>query len=609
MIGVESEKIKIGLEIHFQVKGRKLFCSCQGEESENYTGRFLRTLRATSGEMASRDVAAVQESLKQRVFEYLITDNSCLVEMDEEPPHRPSSEAIEGSLIVSKLLHATPVDNLVFMRKIVIDGSNTSGFQRTGIVGLNGSFEFNGKRIGITSITLEEEACKKLDEKGNQVLYSLDRLGIPLIEIATDPDITSPREARLVAEAIGLTVKQSRMIRREVSSIRQDLNVSINGGKRVEIKGVQSLTQIEEILEMEIKRQEILNEIAVELRKKKNIGEKINPIDMTASMKEIESDMIRKAIASQKRVIVFKLRGLSGFLNKGNYRLGRELADRLRAIGIGGLIHSDELPNYGFTENDKKYLFQATSCEYGDAFAILLVRENEIENAISAIERRVLEALDGVPAETRAATPNGTRFLRPLPGGARMYPETDIPVTAISNELLSNIYDRMPPTLEERKNQLVALGIPEQEAYTSMYKEYDELLESLVKKYGNPKIAAKLLSSVFSREERNLPRAQKILELLSNGKVTKDVVVDLYFSHDSLDEIVSQNSVSNSNLDTIKELVKNNRKLVMERGESSFKLLMGEAMKSLRGKLDGKVVSETLMKEIKLILEEKEQRN
>ncbi len=625
--------MKIGLEIHFQVKGRKLFCECIGEEGTKELGRFTRRLTVVSGEKSDKDTAALQESMKGREFEYIKTENSCLVEMDEEPPHLPGKETLETAIVVSLILGCKIVDNVHFMRKIVIDGSNTSGFQRTGVVGLHGAFETDSKDIGIASITLEEEACKKVGEEGNRVIYSLDRLGIPLIEVATDPDIRSPREAREVAQSIGLAVKQSGMIRREASSIRQDLNVSIRGGNRVEIKGVQSLSQIEKVLAKEIERQESLVEIA-SILKGKPVKTDLLLQDLTNSSFFNASEIFVKGVKSGKRIYGFTLPGLSGVLNRGKYRLGREIAERLRAVGIGGFVHSDELPNYGIEEEQKQEIFMKLESKSDDAFGLVVVEESKIEECIEIIQNRIREAQNGVPAETRGAVENVTRFLRPLSGSSRMYPETDIPLIALDSSYVGEVEKLVPPTVEQRVQHLETLGIPRQEAFASLWKEYDDVLEKLVVEFGNPKVCAKFLSVVYSSEVPDVGKARELLERFSRGNIPSESLEPLYLegefklSETSRIILVKSKSLnfslelegvegkreigldfkikSESNgqlLEVIESVVKENEILIKERGEGSFKLLMGTVMKQVRGKFDGKEISDLLDQKIKEVLE------
>ncbi len=625
----EQNDVKIGLEIHFQVSGRKLFCECKGEEGKSELEAFTRRLTVVSGEKSEKDIAAIQESMKGKEFQYVKTENSCLVEMDEEPPHPPGKETLETAIIVSLILGCKIVDNVHFMRKIVIDGSNTSGFQRTGIVGLHGIFKTDSKKVGIASITLEEEACKKIRDEGNRVVYSLDRLGIPLIEISTDPDIHTPKEAREIAQSIGLAVRQSGMIRREASSIRQDLNISIRGGNRVEIKGVQSLSQIEKVLAKEIERQESLLEIA-EILRKRAVSANLRLEDLTSSTYFKNSDLFASGIKSGKKVYGFSLPGLSGVLNRGKFRLGREIAERLRAVGIGGFVHSDELPNYGIDENAKSEI----SLKFGggdyDAFGLVVLEPGRIEECIEIVQGRILESLKGVPAETRGATDNGTRFLRPLPGSSRMYPETDIPLIPLDSKYLKEVENLVPPTVEQRVGYLESLGIPRQEAFNSLWKEYDDVLESFVKDYGNPKLCAKFLSVVYSTEVPDLDAARFLAGRFSKGNIPVESLEPLYREREFVlpkgKKIILSNDApggyslwiqdengkeeigtsyrmksdsSGELVGIVEKVVQDNEELIRERGEDSFKLLMGSVMKQVRGQYEGREISEILSKKIR----------
>jgi glutamyl-tRNA(Gln) amidotransferase subunit E len=552
--------------------------------------------------------------------------------MDEEPPHLPGKETLETAIIVSLILGCRIVDNVHFMRKIVIDGSNTSGFQRTGIVGLHGIFREDSKNIGITSITLEEEACKKIMEDEKKIVYSLDRLGIPLIEIATDPDIRSPKEAREVAERIGLAVKQSGMIRREASSIRQDLNVSIRGGNRVEIKGVQSLSQIERVLSKEIERQESLVEI-MDVLKNRKVSTELLLEDLTNSTFFKTSELFTKGIRTGKRVYGFSLPGLSGVLNSGKYRLGREIAERLKAVGIGGFIHSDELPNYGIEEEEKQEISRRLRSKDDDAFGLVVLESSRIEMCIEIIQSRIQEALKGVPAETRGALENGTKYLRPLPGSSRMYPETDIPLIPLDSTYVKEVEGKVPPSVEQRVEHLESLGIPKQEAFNSLWKEYDDVLESFVHDYGNPKICAKFLSVVYSTESPDVGKARVLVERFFKGNIPSESLESLYqegefvlsedrkiillnknslnFSlalqdHSEIKEIGPDFMIKSENADVlvkiIDSVVKENEQLIRERGESSFKLLMGRVMKQVRGQFDGNEISKLLSQKISEVI-------
>ncbi len=248
---------KAGLEIHQQLEGKKLFCNCPTvikKDKSDYN--FRRVLRASAGESGAVDKAALHELKKSKEFEYHGYDDvTCLVEMDEEPPHNVNNDALTIALKVGKLLNMKIPDSIQFMRKTVIDGSNTSGFQRTALVGKDGFITVKGKRIGVESLCLEEEACQVIKRGKDKDVYNLSRLGIPLLEIATAPDITSPEECKEVASHIGMLLRSVGGMKRGIGTIRQDVNVSIKKGARTEIKGFQDHKNIPKVIENEVKRQ------------------------------------------------------------------------------------------------------------------------------------------------------------------------------------------------------------------------------------------------------------------------------------------------------------------------------------------------------------------
>lgn len=249
--------LKCGIEIHQQLEGHKLFCNCPTEIRKGDPDfRIKRYLRASAGESGAVDQAALYEQQKHKYFVYYgYNDITCDVELDEEPPHPVNQEALKACLQVAKMLNCEIVDEIQVMRKTVIDGSNTSGFQRTMLVGMNGFVEVNGRKISIESVCLEEEACQIIERTKEYDVYNLSRLGIPLIEIATGPDISTPEEARDVASKIGMILRSTGKCKRGIGSIRQDVNLSIKGGARVEIKGFQDYRSIPKVMNFEIERQ------------------------------------------------------------------------------------------------------------------------------------------------------------------------------------------------------------------------------------------------------------------------------------------------------------------------------------------------------------------
>ncbi len=257
MIDYSELGLKMGLEVHQQIEGRKLFCNCPTTiRKDKPDFEVVRRLRTASGETGAVDVAARHEAEKGKQFTYQgYDDTTCLLELDEQPPNAVNAEALKICLQVCKLLNCEIVDAVQFMRKTVVDGSNTSGFQRTALVGVDGWIEVDGKKIGVDSVCLEEEACQVVERTDNHDIYNLSRLGIPLIEIATAPDINDPEECKKAALQLGMILRSVPGMRRGIGSIRQDVNLSIKKGYRVEVKGFQEVKSIPQVSINEMHRQ------------------------------------------------------------------------------------------------------------------------------------------------------------------------------------------------------------------------------------------------------------------------------------------------------------------------------------------------------------------
>ena len=444
-----NTEFKAGLEIHQQLDTKKLFCSCESKISEDVKGEFKRMLRPVQSELGEIDLASIKEWEKSRIYNYQITDNSCLVEMDEEPPHNVNEEALKISIMVSLMLNCKIVDEIHFMRKIVIDGSDTSGFQRTALIGMNGYIDTEFGRISIKSVCLEEEAARKINETEDTVTYRLDRLGIPLIEIATGPDMNDPNQVKIVAEKIGYFLRSTKKVKRGLGTIRQDINIS-TGGNRVEIKGVSRLNLIDKIVKYEIDRQKMLFDIAEELKNRNVKLNDFNIQDLTDIFENSNSKIIKNNLSRGWRVYGMKLNGFKGLLKSGNFRLGKELADIAKVNGLSGLFHSDELPNYGISKNEVENVNERLGINENDAFILIVSPPQKAENIMLNIYERAKNAFYGVIPETRRPKDDGTtEYLRPLPGRERIYPETDIPPIRIDEKYIEEIKKILPPTYEE----------------------------------------------------------------------------------------------------------------------------------------------------------------
>ncbi len=518
--------VKIGLEIHVQLGGQKLFCECPTESDGTRYGSIYRKLYLSTGEMGNYDPAAVYEKGRSRVFEYEISDNSCLVEYDEEPPHDVNSEALLKGLAVSHALNCRTVDVLEYMRKIVVDGSNTSGFQRTAIISFGGWVNTTRGRVRISTICLEEDSARKISDASAEVSYSLDRLGIPLLEIATEPDIVDGEHAVEVAKQIGDIILLSGWSRRAPESIRQDVNFSMGYG-RVEIKGVPKLSVIRDCLLYEKEREESLKEIADRLGNKWENG--IEFTEVTHLFAETGSKVIKKSLDAGMKVYASLLPGLNGYLKNGAYRLGRELADVAKLYGSGGIMHSDELPGYG-VKDEVKSLKDMLKPQAADGFFIIVSDEAHTDIIGREMNSRISKILRLDLSETRYADAQGeTHYLRPLPGGERMYPETDIPNYPITQELVMRSREIVPKTREELIAEFCRkYGISRQEASSIIVNNLSGMIEDYASVLGNGKLAARLLLQVIPDLEKkagkdvNMADVRKLLTALAGRNAMKE---------------------------------------------------------------------------------------
>ena len=613
---------KAGLEIHQQLDTHKLFCECQSEITDDTDYSFKRYLRPTQSELGDVDRAALAEAKKNRLFLYTASNNStCLVEADEEPPHSANPKAIEICLTVAALIGAKPVDEIHFMRKIVIDGSNTGGFQRTALIAMDGEID----DVGIQTIALEEDAARKIEEKGKLVNYGLDRLGIPLIEIATDPDIKNPSHARKIAERIGLLIRATGKTKRGLGTIRQDLNISISKGARVEIKGVQSLSSISSVLEKETLRQIALIEIKEKLRG--TIKEKdfkvIKLVDITNILNKCDSKIVKKALKDKGCGKAINLPGFKGLLKQKHTRLGKEFAVYARhASGIGGIIHSDEIPGYGIKNKDVDKIKSILKTGERDAFVIALGREKMVNSALKAVIERAKKSLEGVLEEVRRALPDdSTEYLRPLPGAARMYPETDVQPVRITKKYITKINDNLPEKPEQKHQRFIKqYKINPEQTKQILSSGYEKDFEKLVKQFPKDKnTIIRTFLNTFSELEKEKHDIQaideemliKVFSALSERKYSKEAIPDIleYIVENPKSSI--EKAIKSCNLATtdISDIEKIAKKIISERKDfvkqkrlGAIGPLMGVIMKELRGKADGKTISEILKKEIEKVI-------
>ena len=613
--------LKVGLEIHQQLAAHKLFCEDVSALVDTAAGqRFRRRLRPTQSELGEVDAAALEEAKRRLTFVYETTTNSCLVEADEEPPHPPNPEALDIALEIALLLNARPVSEVDFMRKIVIDGSNTSGFQRSALVAIDGWLETNGKRIGVPTILLEEDAARKLGEAENEVVYRLDRLGIPLVELATTPNIETPDEARDVALTFGSLLRATRKVKRGIGTIREDLNVSIEGGARIEIKGVQELRMIATFVEREVERQAMLLAVAVELKKRNIRSVPTNVRDVTTVFRETESKVVRTALKKGGVVLGWALPGFAGLL-KG--KLGPELAAHARIAGVAGIFHSDELPGYGITQAELDAVRNGLRLGAPDACVLVAEEEMKARGAIDEMGPRATAALHGVPPETREPRPDGTTaYARPLPGKARMYPETDVPPIRVTAERLRRIREHLPEKPDDTIARLAReYGIHEQQARQLVQEGSDAAFEAIAREFGEAKQVATVLLYTFGELRREgfdvdgipVDHLRELFSLLKAGGFAKEavpeIVREMARTHARASEAMRALGVtrmSRQDLETIvDEALRASEDLIESRGNAAEKALMGQVMERVRGRADGKLVSEVLRERLEAFVKQR----
>jgi len=570
--------LKAGLEIHQQLNSGKLFCNCDPNEVGKDL-QFKRKLHATSSELGDVDIAAKTEQIK--LFTYYNKSCNCLVYTDEEPPRGPNKDAVRIALQFAKLVGAKVVKEMYFMRKVVVDGSNTSGFQRTGLIATGGKIKYGGKILELEQLCLEEDSCRHGDETHE---YLLDRLGIPLLEITTKPQLNDSRDVQKAAKAIGRLLRACN-VKRGLGTIRQDVNVSINNGQRVELKGFQDLTSMPKVVENEIERQTNLNKL-----KKAKIG---------------QTTVVNECFNKKKDfALALRIENWNGILGTkksppNHIRMGKELSDYAKRAGMKGIMHSDELPDYGINHDETNHIRNKLNCKKNDAFILIFGKEKMVRNAMDILIERINTV--GVPKEVRKVTnENLTRYLRPMPGASRMYPETDIAPLKLNNIKISK-----PKTLDERENDL---PLNEEESKQLVKRDLDFQFNILNKKYRVPKLISRILLHTLPQlkdEGENISKydLQKVLDLFNKGEIVKEGIPNaLIQSSNNKDIEINTGNIEDDVKEFIKNLIKDKEMFIKERGMGAVGALMGPVMSEFRGKMDGGDINKLLIEKIKEIV-------
>ena len=485
--------LRSGLEIHQQLDTeKKLFCRCPVlPYSQSFDAEILRHMRPTLSELGEYDGTALMEFKTRKEIIYQINkDTVCTYEMDDTPPFELNRQALDIALEITMLLNCKLISELHIQRKQYLDGSIPAGFQRTTILGVDGWIPYRDRRIGIIQLGLEEDACREVSDIGHDRVYLTDRLGIPLIETVTAPDMVTPQEVAEVAVILSNLARASGKVRRGIGAARQDVNVSIKGGQRVEIKGVSRIPTIPLLVHNEAFRQVMLLSIKSELQKRGITDSSFESVsfDITETLANTHYEPAAEALKNGLELRAVVLRGYRGILStvtQPGQTFASEISDRVRVIAcldrLPNITHSDAEGKH-FSSSEWERIMKSTGAFENDSVVVVWGKGQDLSTAVSEISIRAREAIDGVCNETRQSLPDGTNgFERILPGPNRMYPDTDLPPLAISKDHMEKISSALPERPCHRAERYTAAGVPEESAQQMSISRLRDLFDRAVK--------------------------------------------------------------------------------------------------------------------------------
>lgn len=603
---------KCGLEIHQQLKtSEKLFCNCPTTyRNDAPDAEIIRHMRPTLSELGEYDGTALMEfKTKKRVIYQLYRDNMCTYEMDDTPPFEINKKALKIAIRLALMLNCAIVDELHVSRKQYLDGSIPTGFQRTAVVGVGGWVPYKGRKIMLSHICLEEDACREISDKGHNIIFRTDRLSFPLLEVITQPVLESPKEAREVNELIGRMLKASGLVRRGIGSVRQDVNVSITGGTRVEIKGISKTKYTERMTEIEALRQKHLLDIKDDLEKRGYNKAGFKPVkkDVTDIVNKRPSSLITLMIDSGNRFGAVKLPGFAGLL-KREIQPGRTFADEFSGR-VKVIACLDEMPNIAVNEIPLPMI--SSDCwnklmkelDFSDKDAIILTwgPKNDIITAVNEIAGRAEEAFDGVPNDTRQHLSDFTTgFERVLPGPDRMYPDTDSPPVTIPACDIANYEKSLPKRSWEYESEWVKLGTPEYISHKVVVSPFLEMFDKLVKQDSiNPVKLYSILKRAYkvnkSAADFNVNTIANIFDIQKQGHLSLKIVEELLCNSSSAElksnfaKLISgKPELSDDDIrQTIAETAKQAEQIDFTNADSKINYIIGAVVNKLDGMIDG----------------------
>ncbi len=617
----EEIGFKAGLEVHQQLLTRKkLFCHCPaGIYSQEYDAQILRHMRPTLSELGEYDGTALMEfKTKKNIIYRINKDTVCTYEMDDAPPFKLNDEALDIALEIGFLFKCNPVDELHITRKQYLDGSIPTGFQRTSITGVSGSFKLDDEReIGVIQISLEEDSCREFSDIGHERTYLTDRLGMPLIEVVTQADMKTPQDIELVVNTIRKINRATNKVRVGYGAGREDVNVSVRGGTRIEIKGVPQETRIPRLAYNEARRQWSLLKIKDEL-----ISRGLNPDNFQPEIADVTGinakshyqfiDDILLKNGSVKAVKLEKFTDILNTLTQENTPFLKEFSDRIRVIAC-----VSELPNIVYSESmsvNPAYWQKVKEILPGDKDDVWILvwseSKQDAQTAAQEVAIRAKEALIGIPSETRQALKSGTTgFERILPGPDRMYPDTDLPPIEITEERLTRLEKNTAELPYIQLKRYKEMGLNNHMANQMVNSKWRHLFE-----YGvyECKQRITVMASFFIGFIKNLERKGHILPP-PNNTYWKDLLnaykeKNLYkealkviskksiISEEEIDEIIQpMKRLSNEETEyIINNILFKDKDIVYKRPEKRLDFLMGQIMYQYAGMINPITVKEVL---------------
>lgn len=615
--------LRSGLEIHQQLKTEsKLFCRCPVlPYTDHVDAEILRHMRPTLSELGEYDGTALMEFKTKKNIIYQLNNRSvCTYEMDDTPPFEMNRPALDIALEIALLLDCNIVSELHVSRKQYLDGSIPTGFQRTTIVGVEGKIPVENRHVRIIQLGLEEDACREVSDSGHERVFRTDRLGIPLVETVTYPDMKTPYEVAAAAQVIRYLTRATGKVRTGIGAARQDVNVSVAGSTRVEIKGVPRIKMIPRLVHNEGLRQRALLDIRQELKRRGITEESFvsTSFDVTEQLKGTSFAPIAQAVSEGGKVFAVVLNGYAGILNHPTQPetvFVKEIIDRVRVIAcldrFPNLIHSDQSGG-SLLSGEWSRLRRATGCGDRDTLVVSWGPAVDVERAAEEIAIRAREATIGIPSETRQALSDGTNgFERILPGPDRMYPDTDLPPLTVTEQMVQVARERLPEAPWSRQKRYQKNGLPHEVAQLLARSRLGGLFDRLCGEAGVlPADAAGFLTGQFHALTRQNTKGRALeedeivniarevvrrgIEFSLTGVIIEGILAGRWTNPSDALEIMDLSPVAEDEAES--QIDQTIAEIDLEKIPSTkqHRYLMGRIMDKLRGRLEARRVSELL---------------